>query len=42
MNYFFDTFLALQKKVTRPPGRIPGMCRRTNQPTEKPDLIKAL
>jgi hypothetical protein len=31
MNYFFDTFLAQQKKVTRPPGRTPGIsrCRMT-------------
>ena len=25
MNYFFDTLLAPQKKVTPPPGGTPGM-----------------
>jgi hypothetical protein len=30
MNYFFDTFLARQRKVTRPPGRIPGTGLATN------------
>jgi hypothetical protein len=37
MNYFFDTFLARQRKVTRPPGRIPGTGRRTNQRQHKPE-----
>jgi hypothetical protein len=35
MNYFFDTFLAPQRKVTRPPGRIPGAVQRVERLSAK-------
>jgi hypothetical protein len=35
MNYFFDTFLAPQRKVTRLPGRTPGTSVGTKQEQRK-------